>query len=222
LASYADQLVTRDAEGLESGRDPLRLRRYLEAVALNSAGIVDDVTLYESAGINKATARAYDRLLQNLLVVERVPSWTTNRLKRLVLAPKRYLIDAGLFAGVLGLRVNDVLDDADLLGRVLDTFVVAQLRVECALQPVPLRMFHLRTHQGRHEVDAIIEIGPRKLVAIEIKATSRPSAADAVHLHWLIGELGTMVRAAVVLHSGSHNVDLGLGVVGLPIASLWR
>lgn len=221
LASYVDQLVTRDADGIDSGRDPLRLRRYLEAVALNSAGIVDDVTLYGSAGINKATARAYDRLLQNLLVVENIPAWTSNRLKRMVLAPKRYLVDAGLFAGVLGLTVNDVIDDGDLLGRVIDTFVVAQLRAECALRPVPFRLFHLRTQQGRHEVDLIIEIGPRKLVAIEIKATSRPSHADAAHLHWLIGELGGQVQAAVVLHSGAHVVDLGHGVIGLPIASLW-
>jgi hypothetical protein len=38
-----------------------------------------------------------------------------------------------LFSGILGVDVNDALSDGDLLGRILDTFVVAQLRAERAL-----------------------------------------------------------------------------------------
>jgi uncharacterized protein len=70
LSSYVDQLVTRDAAALDGGRDPEKLRRYLQAVALNSAGTVDDTTLFQAANINKTTARAYQALLQNLLIVE--------------------------------------------------------------------------------------------------------------------------------------------------------
>ena len=58
LSSYVDQLVTRDAEGVEAGRDPIRLRRYLSANALNSAGTADDTTIYGAAGLAKGTARA--------------------------------------------------------------------------------------------------------------------------------------------------------------------
>ncbi len=221
LGSYVDQLVTRDALDLESGRDPVRLRRFLEAIAINSAGIVNDVTLYESAGVTKATARAYERLLRNLLAIEAIPSWTSNRLKRLTLAPKRFLIDPGMFTGILGFGVNDVLEDGTVLGQVLETFVVAQLRVECALLPVPPRLYHLRTHEGRREIDLLIELSPNKMIAVEIKATSRPGPGDAVHLRWLIDELGDQVRAAVVLHTGGHTAELGRGIVALPIASLW-
>lgn len=35
LESYVEQLLTRDAVDLESGGDPVRLRRYLEALARN-------------------------------------------------------------------------------------------------------------------------------------------------------------------------------------------
>lgn len=108
LRSYVDQLVTRDAQAISPGRDPQRLRAYLTAWALNSAGVVDDTTLWTAAGIAKDTARAYDQLLQNLLVIDRLPAWTSNRLKRLTLAPKRYLVDAGLFAGVLAVSADDV------------------------------------------------------------------------------------------------------------------
>ena len=221
LTSYVDQLVTRDAHGVEEGRDPNRLRRYLTAYALNSAGIADDATIYTAAGLAKNTARAYDRLLQNLLITAEVPAWTSNRLKRLVLAPKRYLVDAGLFVGALGLTDTDVLADGDLLGRVIETFVVAQLRAEFALLTPRPRLHHLRTAEGRHEVDVLIEVGARRLVAIEIKATSTPGPDDAKHLRWLKRELGDSLAAAVVLHSGPTSIEFDEGVVACPIAALW-
>jgi uncharacterized protein len=221
LTAYVDQLVTRDADGVDGGRDPLRLRQYLTAYALNSAGIVDDITIYQAAGVAKNTSRAYDRLLQNLLVVAEVPSWTSNRLKRLSLAPKRFLIDAGLFVGVLGVDEAEVLSDGDLLGRVIETFVMSQIRAEIALMTPRPRLHHLRTAEGRHEIDIIIEVGARRLVAIEVKATSSPGPDDARHLRWLKRELGDSVIAAILLHSGPNSFEMDEGVMAVPIASLW-
>jgi hypothetical protein len=57
LDSYVDQLITRDAPTLAGSRDPDRLRRYLEALAINSAGIVEDKTLYDAARINQKNRR---------------------------------------------------------------------------------------------------------------------------------------------------------------------
>ena len=76
LESYVEHLLTRDAEEIDGGRDPARLRRDLEAYALNTAGIVRDTTLLEAAGINRKTGTAYERLLANLLMVESIPAWT--------------------------------------------------------------------------------------------------------------------------------------------------
>lgn len=84
--SYVEHLLTRDAELVDGSRDPARLRRYLEALALNTAGIVEDKTLFEAAGIDRKTAMVYQRLLVNLRVVEGLPAWTSDRLKRLVLS----------------------------------------------------------------------------------------------------------------------------------------
>jgi uncharacterized protein len=221
LTSYVDQLVTRDAEGIDGGRDPDRLRRYLRALALNSAGIVDDVTLYEAARISKATARAYERLLTNLLVVEQIPAWTRNDLKRMSLAPKRYLVDSGLFAGVLGVTDTDVLSDGNLLGRVIDTFTTAQLRTQLALLVPTPRMHHLRTEKGRHEIDLVIEVGHRSVIAVEITARSAPDADDAKHLRWFRREFGDAVRAAVLFHTGPQQFTMDEGVIAAPIAALW-
>jgi predicted AAA+ superfamily ATPase len=182
--------------------------------------VVDDTTLWTSAGIAKDTARAYDTLLRRLFVVDHLPAWTSNRLKRLALAPKRYLVDTGLFAGVLGVTPRDVLTDGGLLGRVLETFVVAQCRAECALMsPVP-RLHHLRSREGR-EIDLVIEVGPRRLVAIEVKATATPQPADARHLRWFRRELGDQHVTTVLLHTGSETLRFDDGTVAAPISALW-
>jgi uncharacterized protein len=221
LTSYVDQMVTRDAQSISPGRDPQRLRAYLSAVALNSAGVVDDITLWTAAGIAKDTARAYDTLLQNLLVIDRLPAWTSNRFKRLTLASKRYLVDPGLFTGVLGLTENDVLSDGDLLGRLIETFVVSQCRAEFALMSPTPRMHHLRTSEGQHEIDLVVEVGAKRLIAIEIKATATPDPGDARHLRWFRRELGDDRVTTVLLHTGPETLTFDDGTIATPISAIW-
>ena len=221
LESYVEHLLTRDAEQVDSGRDPVRLRRYLEAYALNTAGIVDERTIFEAAGINRRTAQAYERLLTNLLVVEALPAWASNRLKRLVLMPKRHMVDPALAGAVLGLDANLVIREGDLLGRLLDTFVVAQLRAELAVTAARPRLFHVRQQQGRLEVDLLAELARGRLVAIEVKADAAPSPDAGRHLGTLRDRYPETFTAGVVLHTGPRTYRLGDRIVAAPISSLW-
>jgi hypothetical protein len=225
LESYASDLVTRDVEQLEESptrrRDPLRLRRYLEAYALNSAGVADHRTIYEAADVSKMTAAAYEGLLEDLLIAERVPAWTSNRLKRLARRPKRYLIDSSLLAAVLGVDERDVIRDGNLLGRVLDTFVAAQLRTELAASSTRPRLHHLRAPRGTHEIDLVAELGGGRLIAIEVKAGGAVRGGDARHLRWLRDEVGDSFVAGVVLHTGPRVYQLEERIVAAPIATLW-
>lgn len=221
LESYLDQLLTRDAAEVAGGRDPARLRRYFEAYALSTAGAVNDSTLYEAAGINSRTAVAYEQLLKNLLVVESVPSWASNRLKRLVRTPKRYVVDPALVGASLRLDLQAVLRDGDLLGRILDTLVAAQLRAELVVSETRPRLYHLRQAQGRHEIDLLAELGAQRLIAIEVKADSAPVARDARHLAWLRDELGERFVAGVVFHTGPKIYSLGEQITAIPICALW-
>jgi len=220
LDGYLDQILTRDAIGA-NGRDPARLRRYFEALALNSAGLAEDKTLYDAVGIDRRTALAYERLLVNLMMLELVPAWLTNRLSRLVKAPKRYLTDPSLVGSALRLDVRTAMRDGDLFGRLLDTFVASQLRPEAALSTRRFRLHHLRERNGRHEIDVIAELGAHEVVAIEVKATAAPSADDARHLAWLRDKLGDRFVGGAVLHVGSRRFSLGPKLFALPICTLW-
>jgi len=221
LESYIDQLLTRDVEQVGAGRDLARLRRYLEAYALNTAGVVEDKAIYDTAGIDRKTAVAYEALLTNLLVVEALPSWTTNRLKRLVLSPKRHVIDGALAASILRLDVNAILRSGDLLGRLLDTFVVSQLRAELVVSESRPRLYHLRQEQGRFEVDVLGELSGGHVVGIEVKASAAPTGSDARHLVGLRERLGDTFLAGILFHTGPRSFVLAERVTAVPISALW-
>lgn len=221
LEAYVEQLVTRDADMLDGGRDPVLLRRYFDVLCASTAGITDDKTLYDAAGINRVTAGAYERLLTDLFVFEAVPAWTSSRLSRLIQRPKRYLVDPSLVGAALRLDEAAVLRDGDLLGRLLDTFVVSQIRSEAEVSPLRPRLHHLREKEGRREVDLVVELAGGDLIAIEIKGTAAPTTHDARHLTWLRDQLGPRFAAGAVLHTGPRPFQLAEKVLALPIYSVW-
>lgn len=221
MKSYLNRLLTHDSEDVDVPRDPVLLARYLKAYALNTAGEVTDRALLEAAGINRRTGVAYERLLTTLLLVESLPAWSTNHMKRLVRVPKRFVRDSGLVAALSNAGVDEVMRSGNLLGRMIETFVMAQLRAEQAQYDHPPRLCHLRTDGGLHEVDVIAEVGYQKIIGVEIKARSSATREHARHLIWLRDQLGDAFVAGVVLHTGPHVYPLDDRIVAAPIACIW-
>ncbi len=213
--------MTRDAALLDEHRDPARLRRYLRALAANTAGLVEHKTLFDAAGVTRTTAVAYDALLKLVMVSDSIPAWSSNRMGRIVRSPKRYLVDPALMAPLLGVDERSCLRDGDLLGRVLDTFVVSQLRPELEVATCAPHLFHLRQEGGRREIDLLAETADGRVVALEIKAAAAVDRHDARHLAWLRDDLGEPFVAGVVLHTGPHTYSLGDRLYAMPIAAIW-
>lgn len=221
LTSYLDELIHHDAALLREGIDAGRLASYVEAIAINNAGVVDDSTILDHVRIDRRTAQAYWRLLENLFIAEAVPAWWSSRLTRLVALKKRYLTDTSLMVAALRLSTADIMRDGNLLGRIIDAFVAMQIRPELAVSERRPRLYHLRDKGGRHEIDLVLEYGGGKIAAIEIKATAAPSRHDARHLAWLREELGDRFVAGLVLHTGPQAFELGDRIVAAPISTLW-
>lgn len=222
IDSYIDHLVGRDVALIAEVRDPMALRRYLRALAASTAGEPAVESLLGAAELSRATADRYDSLLERLFVSERVPAWSSNHLSRVSARAKRYICDPSIAAALVGADRRAIMRNADLSGRILDTFVAAQLRPELGLGRLPSTMFHLRQDGGRHEVDLVIERRDGFVVAIEVKAAVAVDASDARHLIWLRDSLpeGQMV-AGLVLHTGPNVVRLDRRIWAVPICALW-
>jgi predicted AAA+ superfamily ATPase len=96
--------------------------------------------------------------------------------------------------------------------------------VDCVTASRP-RLHHLRTEQGRHEVDLLAELSGGRLIGIEVKAGASPTGRDARHLAWLRDELGERFAGGAVLHTGPRVYGLGERIVAgrwqTAVKALW-
>ena len=76
FAGYVEQMIPRDVPAVAPRRDPELLRRYLSVLAVNTAGIAAESTLWSAAGINAKTAQAYQTLFQRMFVLDLSPPGT--------------------------------------------------------------------------------------------------------------------------------------------------
>jgi hypothetical protein len=212
--------VSRDAGLIDTTRNPVLLKRYLSVLAASSATIPNHRSLYQAAGIDRKTAVAYDGLLEGAVVQQTFPAWFTNRLKRIAKLPKRYLTDTALVAALVGADVQAAMRDVHLAGRLLDTFVAAQLRPELTVSSCRPTLYHLRTEHGHEEIDILAEVQGGGLVAFEVK-TGSFDKHDAKHLRWLRDRIDDRFIAGIVLHTGRFKVEIDDRIWAMPVCSLW-
>lgn len=135
--------------------------------------------------------------------------------------PKRFVRDSGLAAAALDADIDDVMRDGNVLGRLIETFVLMQLRGRAVPVQPPAAALPLspvrRSARGR----PLVEMGYRKLIGIEVKATGAAKSHHARHLSWLRDQVGDDLIAGVVLHTGPYTYRLDDRIIAAPIASIW-
>jgi hypothetical protein len=130
-------------------------------------------------------------------------------------------VDTGLAATAAALSSEDILNEPRLFGRFFDAFAAAQLRAEISLMDTPPRVHHLRTHAGRQEIDLVFNMGRGRALALEFKAASAVTTADARHLLALRDDLGERFLAGAVLYAGSQLYEIDDRVFAVPLCAVW-
>ncbi len=227
-----------DVEFLEQGyrvAKPASLRAWLTAYAAATAttasynAILDAATAGDSDKPAKSTTMQYREMLSRLFLTDPVPGWipALNPLTRLAQAPKHHLADPALSARLLGVTADSLLSgrtpramghDGLLLGSLFESLVALSLRSYAQLHSASVH--HLRTKDGDHEVDFIIEGSDRAVVALEVKLSPHVDDHDVVHLRWLAKKLGDQLVDAAVITTGSEAYRRSDGIAVIPLALL--
>lgn len=92
-----------------------------------------------------------------------------------VVMPKRQVADSGLLGAAIGADMALAMGNGEVLGRLIETFVINQLLAEAPFGPLRPLWHHLRERDGRREVDLVADLGARGIVGIEVKAHSAPN-----------------------------------------------
>jgi predicted AAA+ superfamily ATPase len=170
--------------------------------------------------VSRPTIRDYLTLLERIFVVEELPPWHSNRLKRLVKTPKLHMSDSGLACTLLGLSPTDLWNDREMLGQLLETFVFGELRRQASGVEDAIGFSHYRDKDGA-EVDIVIEHSGSRVSGVEVKASSTVHPADFRGLRRLREATGKRFACGVVLYDGEITVGFGDGMFAVPIAELW-
>lgn len=218
---YITTLVQRDVRDLSRIRRLDALPRLLAIAAGQSACLLNVSDLAAPFQISRPTISDYVTLLQGVFLLDVLPPWHSNRLSRLVKTPKVHLGDTGLACALLGLDARGLARDRITLGRLLETFVLQELRRQASRCEEDIRFYHFRDKDGA-EVDVVLERGAQELVGVEVKAAATVKPTDFRGLRRLREAAGYRFITGVVLYDGELSVRFGERLYAVPIRFLWE
>jgi predicted AAA+ superfamily ATPase len=236
LDSYVARIVERELpENGVNVRRPGALRAWLAAYAAATATnaaystILDAATPGEGDKPARQTVGAYREHLRRIFVLDPVEAWTPTftPLKRLTYTPKHHLVDPAIAARLVGIdeagllrgEGNQVSTATGMwLGALFESLVTQSVRIYA--DAATAGVGHLRTKNGSHEIDLIVESDNRSCIAIEAKLANTVDDRDVVHLNWLHRQLGDRLVDRVVIYTGRFAYRRPDGVAIVPLALL--
>jgi len=213
---YIETLVQRDIRDLARIRLLDALPRLLTLAAGQTARLLNVSDLSSPFQLSRQTIRDYVTLLTRVFLLEELPPWHNNRLRRLIKTPKLHLGDTGLACALLGVDADALKADRTLLGQLLETFVFQELRRQASGREDVLNFYHFRDKDGA-EVDIVLEMSGQQVAGIEIKAAATVTASDFRGLRKLRQASGKRFSAGVVLYDGETAMPFGDNLYAVPI-----
>jgi predicted AAA+ superfamily ATPase len=223
-AWYRDHLeaqIQRDVRSLARISDVDAISRLLQVAAGRTGRLLNASDLAAPFELSRPTIRQYLSLLERVFLVDLLPPWHTNRLSRLIKAPKLHVGDTGLVSALLGISSSALFKDRELFGQLLETFVFQELRRQASWDESFLSFYHFRDKDDA-EVDVVLERGATDVAGVEVKAGATLRSKDFRGLRKLKEAAGKRFAAGVVLYDGEHILPFGEQLYAVPIRALWE
>lgn len=213
LEGYVRTYLERDLRELSQIESLIDFRRVMQMLALRTGNILNQADVAKDSRVSHPTTHRYIKLLEVSGIIGRIPAYSVNRTKRLVKSPKIFFVDPALAIFLSGYFDTTALAGSRELGGFFETLVGHHLRSLCEGMTPRASLHYWRTTNG-HEVDFVIEHG-RRLLAFEVKLTSRPTVHDIKHLLQFIEEYPETVQG-VLVHNGDRVFHLHSKVIAVP------
>lgn len=212
LRSYADTYLREEIQAEALLRNLGGFSRLLDLVAASSGRILNVQALCKQAGLGYETARRYVEILEETLVMFRVPAWRGSDRASLVARGKLFLFDIGVRNALLQRPLDTALPDER--GILMEHFIAGELHRRLGTLWPEAALFHYRTRGGA-EVDFVLKVG-RELWGIEVRASDRITRRMLRGLGSLAAR-SDRVKRRIVVFLGSRRQLLD-GVEILPLA----
>jgi len=217
---YLDAIIQRDIQDIAQIEQLAAMPKLLSVLAEYSGQLVNYTGLGSAVGLNHVTTRKYLGILEAAFLVQTLPPWFTNRIKRITKSPKLHFLDSGLLAAQRGLIPKALESDKTPFGAILETFVLSELMKIANWSEDRFRFSHYRDKDG-NEVDVVVETRSGDVVGFEVKASATVSGGDFSGLRKLQEATGDKFCQGVVLYDGDTVIPFGDKLIAAPISALW-
>ncbi len=166
LYSYTNTYLREEIQAEALTKNLAAYSRFLDLAAVQSGLQINYTKLASDAEINKETTRRYFSILEDTLIIEKIPSYTSVQSKRRAQQKERFVFfDLGVCNAILR-RVNNHFSDTEL-GKLFEQWFALQCIYYNKMMFCNWSITSFRTDAG-DEVDLLIETQDR-IIAIEIK-----------------------------------------------------
>ncbi len=194
LRAYVDAYLREEIQAEALVRNLGGYARLLDLTASASGTILNLNALSQDAGIGYETARRYMEVLEDTLIVFRIPAWSGSDRVSVLGHPKIYFFDLGVRNALLRRPLDRCLEDER--GLLLEHFIARELYSRTGTLWPELGLHHYRARHGA-EVDFVLEVG-RELWAVEVKSSRRVSRSMLRGLRSFAERAGRVHRSIVV------------------------
>lgn len=176
LAAYTNLYLEEEIRQEAVVRNVPRFAQFLKLAALESGSAPNFSKIGQHVGLSHTSIREYFQILDDTMVIHRLPAFGSNR-DAVLRTAKYYFFDIGVRNAAADIGHSKGIITLQI-GLLFEHFVVLQA---FALTDGRAELTYWRTPQGR-EVDLIVERQSRR-IPIEIKATEKPKEDDFSGLH---------------------------------------
>jgi predicted AAA+ superfamily ATPase len=143
--------------------------RFLEAASFSQGSVLSISSVARECHVERKVVENYFSILEDLLIGYRIPIFSKKAKRRLIVHPKFYFFDVGVYRTLRPMGPLDAPEEVD--GIALETLFLQELIALNSALDLGYKIFYWRTSNGK-EVDFVL-YGPKGLLSFEIKRTSR-------------------------------------------------
>lgn len=188
-------------------------KKMMQLLALRTANILKQSDIARDGGLSHSTTGRYINTLEQTGLFTRLMPYSKNISKRLIKAPKGFLLDTGLICSLCGFNTAESIPDG-FRGALFESFVFLNLSVIASL--ISAEVMYFRTQGGKErEVDFIVERG-NKIIGIEVKLSDSASVRDIENLLFLKDEVNNF-SGGLLIYTGSEIKQLASNIYAMPI-----
>jgi len=221
--NYLTRVLDHDAEEMSGLAHLERLSKLYNVLAGETSKIFIKANASRLVGIPESSISGYILLLENLCLLNMLPSWGNNYSRRAISKPKITIPDTGLVCAVNGINSDFIgrIENGNQLGPLLETFVINEIGKQRTWSATDYSIFHYRDRDNK-EVDLVVELTNGQIITIEVKAASSFSQKDFAGMKMIRDKVGTRFLCGIVLYTGNEVQPFGDRLFVAPISAIWQ